>query len=177
MESKYKAKPEQIIYGFLIDGAKEEEIEDFKKQLCEAKAINFRADGKSIEAVSFSEIKHRLKASSIKVIAIGHGYDNGTINGKYRVIDVIKDVGKELGDCSSRVSEFRLQVCNQAKFATKTDKDEKEVLDTALLEALKSYKSEHVIFCCPRNFSYIKGGSYQDTNASCIETLSQINFF
>ncbi|MBM5783199.1 MAG: hypothetical protein FJ368_07270 [Pelagibacterales bacterium] len=173
MESKYKSKVKQVTYGFLIDGTKKEDIDNFKKQLVEAHSINFKQDKGIIEIIAFDKIKHELKASSIKVIAIGHGYDNGKINEDYTIIDVVKAVAKELKDCASKVSEFRLQVCHQAKMATTVDEDGKEKLKPDLVAAIKDYKAENVLFCCPRKFSYIKGGSYIDTNAESKEDYNK----
>jgi hypothetical protein len=166
-------KNKKIIYGFLISGANKEDEERFKKFLLDAKAINFKEVDGSVEITTVDKIKNQLKASSIKVIAIGHGYDDGKINGKHKIVDIIKAVGEEIGESSSRISEFRLQVCSQAKYALEKSDEEKEKLRSDISEALKSYKSERILFCCPREFSYIKGGTYQDTNAISLEDYDE----
>lgn len=159
-----KIVPNIFKYGVLLQGASEENKRKFTENLYSA--VFFTKD--EVRANHQTAFK---TAQEIHVMAIGHGYTNTqSINDSIDTVAAIKSVMDELGiDNASKVTKFRLQVCHREKAVTCED-DGREKLRVSIIKSLEEFKSTRGIkFSCPQRFSYIKNGSYADTNAYSLD--------
>lgn len=165
--------------GYLVPETPAKKADEIIKPFLLKVAVNFEEDesGK-IQEIPLKNLHSLPNAKNIKLMIVGEGgFEYGNINDKYKPAAVLKSVKEQLNEAclnsSKKVSEVRLQVCDQGKWAEK-DK-------VAIKAALQEYGSSKIHFSCPKKFSALDNetGNYIDTErdaplsiAECKEKLA-----